>query len=515
MAHPLPQSKEQQANVSNANTPADSPSLQPRPWAGPPPQRAPLAWALWPHDLAPISARGARLWPQVLRAWPPALRAALLMAPGADPRLLAGWAKLLHDRGLVPALGVAPDLCTPAWLGQLPQVPLLVVLQGAADTPATAWAAAIAALARHRQPLHRWSALAAPLCHLPPGDLPAGRGFIGDVALAAPRGAQRRPLLPPCLTCALAAQCPGPAGDPQQLRPQPQAVTNQFDLLLAGEGPAVASLLEGGVDHPLALLPGQIDAAEVEIALHRQQIYRDLSSEARIGDFAAELQLLSPGADGHWRAVQEPPFAGEERLLMAQLQRLCLLGGDRPALVVDIGAGPVRYISALAKAVDQGQLRYIAVEPDLDHLHRSAAAFPQGQFVRGVAEHLPLADHCADAAMMLRSWNHLRDPALALDQLARVLRPGGLLLLVDNVVFGLVRDRQQLERAHALPLEQTPFEHFRNHDAPEAWALLQVHWGGAMRLLELHAVGPGSSNQWLLLVQLDHRPAAEGLRPTQ
>jgi SAM-dependent methyltransferase len=124
---------------------------------------------------------------------------------------------------------------------------------------------------------------------------------------------------------------------------------------------------------------------------------------------------------------------------------------------------------------------------------------------------LPLADHSADAAMLLRSWNHLRDPAQALDQLARVLRPGGRLLLVDNVVFGLVRDRQQLERAHALPLHQTPFEHFRNHDAPEAWALLQSHWGAAVRLLELHAVVPGSSNQWLLLVQLDYRPpVAEG-----
>lgn len=511
MAHPLPQSKEQQANVSNANTPGDSPSLQPRPLAGPPPLRAPLAWAHWPLDLAPISARGALLWPQVLRAWPPALRAALLVAPGADPRHLAGWAKLLHDRGLVPALGVAPDLCTPAWLGQLPQVPLLLVLQGTAETPSTAWTAAIAALARHRQPLHRWSALAAPLCHLPPSDLPQGRGANGDVALAAPRGAQRRPLQPPCLTCALAAQCPGPAGDPQQLRPQPQAVTNQFDLLLAGDGPAVAQLLEGGVVQPLALLSGQIDPSEVQIALHRQQIYRDLSAEARIGDFAAELQLLSQGADGTWRAVPEPPFASEERLLMEQLQRLCQLGGDRRALVVDIGAGPVRYIATLAQAVDQGQLSYIAVEPDLDHLRLSAAAFPQGQFVRGVAEHLPLADHSADAAMLLRSWNHLRDPAQALDQLARVLRPGGRLLLVDNVVFGLVRDRQQLERAHALPLHQTPFEHFRNHDAPEAWALLQSHWGAAVRLLELHAVVPGSSNQWLLLVQLDYRPpVAEG-----
>ena len=63
-----------------------------------------------------------------------ALRAALLVTPGPALRALAAWAKLVHDRGLVPALGVAPDLCTPAWLGQLPQVPLLVVLQGAADT---------------------------------------------------------------------------------------------------------------------------------------------------------------------------------------------------------------------------------------------------------------------------------------------------------------------------------------------------------------------------------------------
>lgn len=501
MAHPPPQSKEQQADVSNANPPADSPSphaaLQP---AAPGP-RAPLSWALWPLEVAPISQSGARRWPEVLRAWPAQVKVAVIAAPQAHTEWLERWCGQLRGRGVVPALAVAPGQCTAAWLSQLPQVPLIAVLQGSPRTSADDWTAAIAALARHRQPLHRWAAQGAPLCHLP-----QGLGGRGDVALAPPRASRQRPLQPACLRCAQAPECPGPAGEPQRLQPQPQAVTNQFDLLLGGEGPAVARLLEGGVEHSLALLPGQIAPDEVEIALHRQQIYRDLSAEARIGDFAAELQLLNQGSHGQWRAVEEPPFAAEERLLMEQLHRLCQLGGDRRALVVDIGAGPVRYIAALAHAVEQGQLSYIAVEPDLDHLRLSAAAFPQGQFVRGVAEHLPLADHSADAAMMLRSWNHLRDPAQALAQLARVLRPGGRLLLVDNVVFGLVRDRQQLERAHALPLQQTPFEHFRNHDAPEAWALLQTHWGNAVRLLELHAVGPGSSNQWLLLVQLDQRP---------
>lgn len=529
MAHPPPQSKEQQGNVSNPITPLESPAptptalqraaaaVEPAGAAGP---RAPLAWAPWPAAAAPLRPRAAPLWAEVLRSWPAAVRVALLAEDHADRRQLPMWCALLQRHRRVPALALAPQQCTPAWLAALPDAPLLLVLQGSAATPAGHWRQAIAALARHRQPRHRWATLGAPLCHLPAGD--ASSPVAGDLALQQPRSRLAAPWPPVCQGCAAQGLCPGPAGEPAELAPLPRAVTNQFDLLLGGDGPRVGWLAEPvespeqaeQIKHaalqPLTLLPGQIAPSEVDTALARQQLYRDRSSAARIGDFAAELQLLGQRADGVWQASAQPPFAREEQQLMAHLRQLCQRVRGRAGVVVDVGAGPVRYIAALAEAVSLGQLHYIAVEPDVDQLRRSAAAFGQGLFVRGVAEQLPLASASADAVMMLRSWNHLRDPLRALAEVRRVLRPGGRLLVVDNVVFGLVRDRDQLRRAHALPLSQTPYEHFRNHAAAEAWALLQQAWGAEARLLDLQEVAPGTSNQWLLLLQRGDSPAAPG-----
>ena len=80
----------------------------------------------------------------------------------------------------------------------------------------------------------------------------------------------------------------------------------------------------------------------------------------------------------------------------------------------------------------------------------------------------------------------------------RVLKPGGAFLACDNVAFGLCRSPEQLARAHAIPLTETPFEHYRNADAPEAAAAVIAAVPGGFRVDRVQPVGPGTSNQWFL-----------------
>jgi ubiquinone/menaquinone biosynthesis C-methylase UbiE len=103
-----------------------------------------------------------------------------------------------------------------------------------------------------------------------------------------------------------------------------------------------------------------------------------------------------------------------------------------------------------------------------------------------------------DAVWMLRSFNHLRDPALALAEAARVLRPGGMLLVVDNVAFGLLRTPSQLAQARAIPLRATPFEHLRNASAHDALAVLADLSGAPFEVVEVREVTPATANQWLV-----------------
>ncbi|MDW8251255.1 MAG: hypothetical protein RMJ98_18325, partial [Myxococcales bacterium] len=97
-----------------------------------------------------------------------------------------------------------------------------------------------------------------------------------------------------------------------------------------------------------------------------------------------------------------------------------------------------------------------------------------------------------DHALLLRSFNHLTSPRVVLTRLANALRPGGTLLVVDNVAFGLVRSR-----IHAARAEKGPgvLEHHRNASATEAHRATE---GLPLRLVECREVGPTTSNQWLL-----------------
>ncbi len=63
---------------------------------------------------------------------------------------------------------------------------------------------------------------------------------------------------------------------------------------------------------------------------------------------------------------------------------------------------------------------------------------------RGELEALPIADAELDAATLLLVLHHLPDPVAALAEAARVLRPGGRLLICDMLPHDREEYRQQM-----------------------------------------------------------------------
>jgi ArsR family transcriptional regulator len=63
---------------------------------------------------------------------------------------------------------------------------------------------------------------------------------------------------------------------------------------------------------------------------------------------------------------------------------------------------------------------------------------------RGELEALPIQDDALDAATLLLVLHHLPDPAAALTEAARVLRPGGRLLICDMLPHDRETYRQQM-----------------------------------------------------------------------
>jgi len=89
-------------------------------------------------------------------------------------------------------------------------------------------------------------------------------------------------------------------------------------------------------------------------------------------------------------------------------------------LVLDIGCGD-RWLEPLVA----GRGHYIG----LDSLATGAALYGARPSVFGDASRLPIADASIDTVVFFEVLEHLEDPREALEEIARVLRPGGRLLL--------------------------------------------------------------------------------------
>jgi SAM-dependent methyltransferase len=94
---------------------------------------------------------------------------------------------------------------------------------------------------------------------------------------------------------------------------------------------------------------------------------------------------------------------------------------------VDLGAGTGKFTALL---VERG-LRTVAVDPSLDMLEQLRRALPGVTAVEGTAEHTGLAAESYDLVTVAQAW-HWCDPLLASTEVARILRPHGVLGLIWN-----------------------------------------------------------------------------------
>lgn len=147
-----------------------------------------------------------------------------------------------------------------------------------------------------------------------------------------------------------------------------------------------------------------------------------MANEPQYADPQRYIELV--GFEGNWRDLfWNRDFLG----FMGQR-----LGFERVSDVLDVGCGAGHWGRALLPHLPAGA-RLVGVdrEPAFFELAREQTASDRARFVKGEAEQLPLEDASFDLVTCQTLLIHVADPALAIAEMKRVLRPGGLLLAAE------------------------------------------------------------------------------------
>jgi SAM-dependent methyltransferase len=150
-----------------------------------------------------------------------------------------------------------------------------------------------------------------------------------------------------------------------------------------------------------------------------------------------QSQTFFSTSAGHWDRLRRDMF-GDRFDLIA-------LGGllDGDWTVGDLGCGTGQVSATLAPFVR----RVIAVESSRAMpraAHKRLGDTPNVDLRFGELESLPIEDRALDAAAMCLVLHHVADPAQALREAARVLRPDGRLLIVDMFRHDRIEYQRQM-----------------------------------------------------------------------
>jgi SAM-dependent methyltransferase len=124
----------------------------------------------------------------------------------------------------------------------------------------------------------------------------------------------------------------------------------------------------------------------------------------------------------------------------------------RQLRVADIGAGTGIFVRAWREWIDAD---VVAIEPSNAMIR---AAGDRSCFVRGLAEHLPLATASVDVVWLSTSLHHFTDAAAAME-CGRVLAPDGVILIRTHV-----RHRTEIGWLRMFPGHERAFSRFDSAD---------------------------------------------------
>lgn len=187
------------------------------------------------------------------------------------------------------------------------------------------------------------------------------------------------------------------------------------DLKTTAVPPALQRVLELLIDPP----------AEPDVS----KGYLDLLQDSAVPKNTGVIQAAWASPIGS--LLYDNAQALSRRLLTAWQHPVDWLSIPPGGTALDVGSGPGNVTASLARAAGPGGLA-LGVDISEPMLARAvrAEAGPQVGFLRADAQRLPLRDDTVDAVVSIAVLQLIPEPAKALAEIARVLRPGGRLAIM-------------------------------------------------------------------------------------
>src|SRR5271157_647168 len=106
---------------------------------------------------------------------------------------------------------------------------------------------------------------------------------------------------------------------------------------------------------------------------------------------------------------------------------------DPPRCIIDVGCGTGRLLRAASARWPEAQL--FGVDPAEQMVLQARRLNPNATFKIGSAELLPFSDQTADLVLTSLAFHHWASQNQGLQEIARVLRPGGWFCLADHTIL--------------------------------------------------------------------------------
>lgn len=196
-----------------------------------------------------------------------------------------------------------------------------------------------------------------------------------------------------------------------------------------------SSIQSGAIQEVHALL--QTSGIESQ-SLSRDGYIDTLGSQEALGPYAIHQVLHSKTLpriyERWWRPVVSRMLFGWRGWKMAEEQRIALdlLGLSPGERVLDVACGPGNYTRRFGAAVGDGLV--VGLDAAAEML---ATAVEKGgganlAYIRASGTSLPFEDGCFDVACCLAAIHMFDDPVKALNEMCRVLIPGGRLVVLTT-----------------------------------------------------------------------------------